>query len=250
MKSQVGGKIGDADAQRLACELDEAEMRLGFSQHIKTTGRYSGGDMENELTYIRNDVNPKKPITEVVFSLAPLLPFVSALAWVADAALFFVLLGLIAKYRGLREFNRWLLGKKTHYHVIGGIASYRFRSAGCQPAEVLRLLPPTSEFAILIKGIREKEEELDEKAWRVGLDDFGQKEVFRSEFRNWLDAEYLKRGMTLKSAIGVLASQDGQYQTTGAIIMRPRYPKNPDDRFREVFGLFPTFPSKKAKRHE
>jgi hypothetical protein len=225
-------------------------MRLGFSQHIKTTGRYSGGDMENEITYVRTDANPKKPITEVVFSLAPLLPFVSALAWVADAALLLVLIGLIAKYRGLKEFNRWLLGKKTYYHVIGEIASYRFRSAGCQPAEVLRLLPPASEFAILIKNVREKEDELNEKAWRVGLDNFGKKEVFRSEFRDWLDAEYVRRGMTLKSAIGVLASQDGQYQTTGAVIMRPSYPKNPDDRFREVFGFYPTFPSKKSRQRD
>ncbi|MEW6222947.1 MAG: hypothetical protein AB1476_06595 [Candidatus Hadarchaeota archaeon] len=80
--------------------------------------------------------------------------------------------------------------------------------------EMLRLLPATGEFAVLIRAIYRKEDEMNKKARMIGLGSFREKELFRSEFRSWLDGEYIARRMTLKSAGGVLASKTGEYQTS------------------------------------
>ncbi len=246
----ITSRIKDLDSRELAQELDDAEVRFWFSEHIRTTGRYRGGDLGNEVVFVRTDANPRRKPPDTVFSIFPFLPLAQYLVWFLNLALLFVLLGQYGKYRSSKRFNRWLLGKNVYYHTIARIANYRFKSAGCDRTELLRLLPGTCEFARLIQASYRKEEKLDKEAEAIRLDSFREKQMFRSRFRDWLDGEHIARRMTLKSAGGVLASQTGEYQTSAEVVMRTDHPKSPDDRFRELFGFYPTFPSKKSQKRD
>ncbi|MEW6592635.1 MAG: hypothetical protein AB1305_02990 [Candidatus Hadarchaeota archaeon] len=101
LKYEASFNIRDLEKRELAQALDEAEIKLGLSQNIRTTGRYFGGDLGNEVIFVRTDANPKKKFPDAVFSLAPLLPLVPYLVWILNIALFALLLCQLAESRSL-----------------------------------------------------------------------------------------------------------------------------------------------------
>ncbi|MEW6222948.1 MAG: hypothetical protein AB1476_06600 [Candidatus Hadarchaeota archaeon] len=129
-KYDASVNIKDLDKRELALELDEAEAKSWFSQHIRTTGRYSGGDLGNEVVFVRTDVSQKRKPPEAIFSLFPFISLTPYLVWLLNLAMLAILLGQLVNYRNQKRFNDWLLGKNSFYHSLSKIANHRLNRLG------------------------------------------------------------------------------------------------------------------------